>query len=95
MFFRCYKCARDTAGISTHVRDIWITTMWRSIRSERNDGYVMFSHPYYDEILVSATCNNLNVRSIFSILLLSKYIISKTVLDYLRVYFVCLITESF
>ena len=61
LFFSCYKCVRDDQNRYSE---------WKSIRSERTDGYVVFYFDYmykqdlpnFDYVL-SATCNNLNVSS--------------------------------
>ena len=62
MFFSCYICAR---------RDKKYNGV-KSIKSERNDGYVVL---YYStkqlnsmEFITTATCKNLNVSFIFGVL---------------------------
>ena len=61
LFFSCFKCVRED-GKDREKHSI----KWKSIRSERNDGYITFSN-FEFTYLVSATCNNLNVSFIIRI----------------------------
>ena len=77
-FSFCYKCVRAE-------KNFYYLHGWRSIKTERSDGYVVFyikDPDFSTEHLTSATCKTLNVSFSFGLFCYLDILIQKSTLGF-------------